>query len=51
MKIPYQVIVGDKERDNNVVSLRLRGNVSKNDVKLDDLINEIHAKVKEHTLD
>lgn len=51
MKIPYQVIVGDKERDENVLSLRLRGNVSKNNVKLDDLINEIHEKINNHTLD
>ena len=51
MKIPYQIIVGDKERDENTLSLRLRGNVSKNDVKLEDLINEIHEKVKNHALD
>ncbi len=51
MKIPYQIIVGDKERDENTLSLRLRGNVSKNDVKLEDLVNEIHEKVKNHALD
>lgn len=51
MKIPYIVIVGDKERDEKTLSLRLRGNVSKNDVKLDDLIKEIQDKTKNHTLD
>ena len=51
MKIPYQIIVGDKERDENTLSLRLRGNISRNDVKIDDLIAEIHEKIKNHVLD
>ena len=51
MKIPYIVIVGDKERDEKTLSLRLRGNVSKNDIKLDDLIKEIQDKTKNHALD
>ena len=51
IKIPYIVIVGDKERDEKTLSLRLRGNVSKNDVKLEDLIKEIQDKTKNHTLD
>ncbi len=51
IKIPYIVIVGDKERDEKTLSLRLRGNISKNDVKLDDLIKEIQYKTKNHALD
>ncbi len=50
-KIPYIVIVGDKERDEKILSLRLRGNQEKSGVKTEDLIAEILEKIKNHILD
>lgn len=40
-KIPYVVIVGDKESENNTISIRDRNNLQKNGMSIDDFINNI----------
>ncbi|MFH1631390.1 MAG: threonine--tRNA ligase [Candidatus Aenigmatarchaeota archaeon] len=46
MKIPYIIVIGDKEEANNTVAVRQRGSKPSFGVKLDDLINEISEKIK-----
>lgn len=41
-KVPYTVILGDKERDNNLVSYRLHGSLETNTVNKDEFINLIN---------
>ena len=49
-KIPYIVICGDKERDEQTLSLRLRGNQERSGVKLDELIAELNDKIENKSL-
>lgn len=48
-KIPYMIIVGENEVNNNTISIRRRGNIEEKDVKLTDLIlrlkNDIEHRV------
>ncbi|GIS28525.1 MAG: hypothetical protein CM15mP129_07220 [Chloroflexota bacterium] len=39
MKIPLMVIIGDKEVENNLLTIRLRSGKNLNDVKIESLIN------------
>ena len=39
MKIPLMVIIGDKEVENNSLTIRLRSGKNLNDVKIESLIN------------
>ncbi len=50
VKIPYIVICGDKERDEQTLSLRLRGNQERSGVKLDELIAELNDKIENKSL-
>ena len=45
MKVPYQVIVGEKEMNDDLVSVRYRTGRQKNDLKTDDFIAEVKAVV------
>ncbi len=44
-KIPYIVIVGDKERDANTVAVRARGNVDLGVMSIDSLVERLHQEV------
>lgn len=44
-KIPYNVIIGDNERDNNLVSYRTFGSVESNTVSFDELMSELNNKI------
>ncbi len=44
-KLPYQVVVGDKEMEARVVSVRARGNQDMGQLGLDDLIARLRAEV------
>lgn len=46
MKIPYMVIIGDNEMNNNTVSIRKRGNESINDITFDDLCLSIDKDIE-----
>ena len=39
MKIPLMIIIGDKEVENNLLTIRLRSGKNLNDVKIESLIN------------
>ena len=43
-KLPYQVVVGDKEMESGVVSVRARGNQDLGQLSLDDLIARLKAE-------
>ena len=45
-KIPYMLIVGDKELENNNVSLRLRTEEEPGATEISDLIKRVHAAVE-----
>ncbi|MCL2331485.1 MAG: threonine--tRNA ligase [Proteobacteria bacterium] len=51
MKIPYVVIVGDKEMENKNISLRMRGGEQTADVKLSDFLKRIRKIIKDKSLD
>jgi threonyl-tRNA synthetase len=44
-KLPYIVVVGDKERDSNTVAVRARGNVDLGPMPLDSLIERLEGEV------
>ena len=44
-KIPYIVVVGDKERDANTVAVRARGNVDLGVMSIDSLVERLHQEV------
>lgn len=45
MKIPYIIVIGDKEEENKTLAVRKRGEKPKFGVKLEDLKNEIKEKL------
>lgn len=50
-KVPYMVILGDKEEDGLSLSLRLRSGESKNNIKLEKFMETIKEKIKNRSLD
>ena len=44
-KVPYTLILGDKERDNNTISYRLRGEKETNTLSIEEFINKIHEEI------
>ncbi len=44
-KIPYIVVVGDKERDANTVAVRARGNVDLGVMSIDSLVERLHQEI------
>ena len=46
MKIPYTLILGDNEKDNNQVSYRLFGQKETTTVNVDEFINMINEENK-----
>ena len=47
MKNPYTVIIGDKERDNNLISYRKYGSEETNSMDIKEFINKIKEVMKE----
>jgi threonyl-tRNA synthetase len=45
-KLPYIVVVGDKERDANTVAVRARGNVDLGVMPIDDLVKRLKNEVE-----
>ena len=50
-KIPYMLIIGDKEAEENVVSVRRRGEGDKGKFSLDDFIKQVKEDVESKRLD
>lgn len=51
MKVPFMIVVGDKEAENNSVSVRLRDGQQINGLKVDKLIEMIIKQIQERHLD
>lgn len=49
--LPYIIIVGDKEIENNTISLRVRTGKQINDISLDSFISQCKNMVENHSLD
>ena len=49
-KIPYLVIVGDEEEQNNTISLRGRNNLNETGLSLEDFIKKIKAQIEAREL-
>ena len=45
-KVPYMIIVGDGEKDNNTISIRGRGNENVSDLKLEDFIARLNEEIE-----
>jgi threonyl-tRNA synthetase len=50
-KVPYMIIVGDKEEQNKTISLRLRTEEDLGVMKLEDFVKRISKNVEEKSLD
>ncbi len=51
MKIPYMLIVGDKEMENNSVNVRLRSGEELGEMKVEELIDRVKEKISSKSLD
>ena len=51
MKIPYVIVIGDKEIENNKISVRLRNGEQINDISLPDFIKRVSEKIVQKSLD
>ncbi len=49
-KTPYTLILGDKEKDTNTISYRLRGTESTENVTLEDFVNKLEQEIKDKTI-
>lgn len=49
--LPYIIIVGDKEIENNTISLRVRTGKQINDISLDSFISQCKKMVENHSID
>ena len=47
MKNPYTIIIGDKERDNKLISYRKYGNEETISINIEEFINKIKEEIKE----
>ena len=45
-KVPYTLILGDRERDNELISYRLRGSNETFSVKIDEFINILNEEIE-----
>jgi threonyl-tRNA synthetase len=45
-KLPYIVVVGDKERDANTVAVRARGNIDLGTMSIDALVERLSQELK-----
>ena len=50
MKIPYTLILGDKEKESNTVSFRLFGEKETTTIPVDEFINRINKEIKNREL-
>lgn len=49
-KIPYLIIIGDKEIEKNSLNVRKRGEQKSIDMKIDDLIKEVETRINNYSL-
>ena len=49
-KTPYTLILGDKERDANTISYRLRGSETTENLSIEEFVNKINKEIKDKTI-
>ena len=49
-KTPYTLILGDKEKDTNTISYRLRGTESTENITIEGFINKLEKEIKDKTI-
>lgn len=49
-KTPYTIIVGDNEKENNLVTYRLHGKMDSHTMSLDEFIEKVNKEIKEFKL-
>ncbi len=49
MKIPYIIVIGDKEEKNNTLAVRTRDGKVKYDIKINDFVSEIKEKIEKRS--
>ncbi len=49
-KIPYMVVLGDNERDNKLLTVRMRGNQELKDITLESFAQRVQDEIKNRTL-
>lgn len=49
-KVPYMIILGDKEKESSSLSLRLRNGENKNGIQTDEFIDSIKKNIAERSL-
>lgn len=47
-KVPYMIIVGDKERDEKSITVRMRGNVQESGISLDSFVERVLEEIKNY---
>ena len=47
-KIPYTLVIGDKEKEENLVNYRLHGSKDTISIKKEEFISLIQKQIKEH---
>lgn len=48
-KVPYMIIIGDKEKENGVIAVRARAEGDLGTMPLDDFLNRINKEIREKT--
>jgi len=48
-KIPYTLVIGDKEADSKMLNVRDRGLIETREISQDDFIKEIKEKIENHS--
>ena len=49
-KVPYIIVIGQKEKDKGTLAVRPRGSRPKFGVKINDFIKKINTEIKEKTI-
>ena len=49
LKIPYTIVIGDKEEKNGTLAVRERGQKPKFGIKINDFIKELKEKIEKRT--
>ena len=50
-KVPYMIILGDKEQKGKVLSLRIRNGEIRNNVKIEDFIKTVNQKIENKSIE
>jgi len=51
LKIPYVIVIGDKEKEGNTLSIRLRGGENLGEMTIDQFITRVKEKVESKAMD